>query len=157
MAELLRAGRRKVYDVWLAEGVDPSPILVEIVAEAERRRIPVRHTARVVLEREAATDAPQGVLAHAAPVPEVDLDDLCRPGADVPMAPAPSSSPSTGSPIPGTWAPSCAAPTEQGPPAPSSPGAGRLTSRPPSPRPRGGGGARPSGRGAGPARRPWPG
>ena len=88
VAELLRAGRRKVYDVWLAEGVDPSPILVEIVAEAERRRIPVRHTARVVLEREAATDAPQGVLAHAAPVPEVDLDDLCRPGADGPDGPA---------------------------------------------------------------------
>jgi 23S rRNA (guanosine2251-2'-O)-methyltransferase len=38
-----------------------------------------------VLEREAATEAPQGVLAHAAPVPEVDLDDLCRPGPDGPV------------------------------------------------------------------------
>ena len=79
VAELLRAGRRKVYDVWLAEGVDQAPILDQIVAEAERRRVPIRRTARVVLEREAVTDAPQGVLAHAAPLPEADLDDLCRP------------------------------------------------------------------------------
>jgi 23S rRNA (guanosine2251-2'-O)-methyltransferase len=78
VAELLRAGRRKVHDVWLAEGVDPAPILVEIIAEAERRRVPIRHTARVVLEREAATEAPQGVLAHAAPLDEADFDDLCR-------------------------------------------------------------------------------
>jgi 23S rRNA (guanosine2251-2'-O)-methyltransferase len=82
VAELLRAGRRQVHDVWLADGVDPAPILQQIVAEAERRHVPVRHTARVVLEREAATEAPQGVLAHADPVPEVDLDDLCRPRPD---------------------------------------------------------------------------
>lgn len=78
VAELLRAGRRKVYDVWLAEGVDQAPILQEIIEEAERRRVPIRHTARVVLERQAATEAPQGVLAHAAPLPEADFDDLCR-------------------------------------------------------------------------------
>jgi 23S rRNA (guanosine2251-2'-O)-methyltransferase len=78
VAELLRAGRRKVYDVWLAEGVDRAPILEEIIEEAERRRVPIRHTARVVLERQAATEAPQGVLAHAAALPEADFDDLCR-------------------------------------------------------------------------------
>jgi 23S rRNA (guanosine2251-2'-O)-methyltransferase len=81
VAELLRAGRRAVHDVWLAEGADQAPILDRIIAEAERRRVPVRHTARAVLEREAATEAPQGVLAHAAPLTEADLDDLCqRPG-----------------------------------------------------------------------------
>jgi 23S rRNA (guanosine2251-2'-O)-methyltransferase len=78
VAELLRAGRRKVYDVWLAEGVDRAPILEEIIEEAERRRVPIRHTSRVALERQAATEAPQGVLAHAAPLPEADFDDLCR-------------------------------------------------------------------------------
>jgi 23S rRNA (guanosine2251-2'-O)-methyltransferase len=93
VAELLRAGRRKVYDVWLAEGVDQAPILQEIIEEAERRRVPIRHTARVVLERQAATEAPQGVLAHAAPLPEADLDDLCR-------RPDPSADPSDGEPPP---------------------------------------------------------
>ena len=82
VAELLRAGRRKVYDVWMAEGVDQAPILSEIIEEAERRRVPVRHMARVALERQAVTEAPQGVLAHAGPLPEVDFDDLCRPSPD---------------------------------------------------------------------------
>ena len=86
MAELLRAGRRKVYDVWMADGVDQAPVLAVITEEAERRGIPVRHTARVVLEREAATEAPQGVLAHAAPVAEVDFDDLCRPSDRAPTS-----------------------------------------------------------------------
>ncbi|HVF14373.1 MAG TPA: 23S rRNA (guanosine(2251)-2'-O)-methyltransferase RlmB [Acidimicrobiales bacterium] len=81
VAELLRAGRRKVYDVWMAEGADRAPILDVIIQEAERRRIPVRHTARAALERQAATEAPQGVLAHAAPLAEEAFDDLCR-GSD---------------------------------------------------------------------------
>ncbi len=37
------------------------------------RRVP-RHR----IDAEAATTAPQGVLAHAAPLPEADLDDLCH-------------------------------------------------------------------------------
>ena len=91
MAELLRTGRRAVYDVWLAEGVDPAPILAEIVEEAERRRVPIRRTSRAALEREAATEAPQGVLAHAAPLAEADFDDLCR-RPDQPEAPSPEPS-----------------------------------------------------------------
>jgi 23S rRNA (guanosine2251-2'-O)-methyltransferase len=39
------------------------------------------------LEAEAATDAPQGVLAHAHPLPEADIDDLCRGGT--PAGPTP--------------------------------------------------------------------
>ena len=62
----------------MAEGVDQAPILAEIIQEAERRRVPVRHTPRAALERQAATEAPQGVLAHAAPLEEADFDDLCR-------------------------------------------------------------------------------
>ncbi|MEA2932103.1 MAG: rRNA (guanosine2251-2-O)-methyltransferase, partial [Actinomycetota bacterium] len=91
MAELLRAGTRKVFDVWLAEGVDRAPILDVIVAEAERRGVPVRHTARAVLERKAATEAPQGVLAHAAALPEADFDDLCRGATDAGDTAAPPS------------------------------------------------------------------
>jgi 23S rRNA (guanosine2251-2'-O)-methyltransferase len=40
--------------------------------------VPVRRVARARVEAEAVTDAPQGVLAHARPLPEADLDDLCR-------------------------------------------------------------------------------
>jgi 23S rRNA (guanosine2251-2'-O)-methyltransferase len=36
---------------------------------------------RVRIGAAAATDAPQGVLAHARPLPEADFEDLCRPPA----------------------------------------------------------------------------
>jgi 23S rRNA (guanosine2251-2'-O)-methyltransferase len=80
--ELLAAGRRRAREVWVAEGVDPSPVLEEIASLAHERRVPLRHVPRARLEAAARTEAPQGVLAHAEPLPEVDLDELCRPGRD---------------------------------------------------------------------------
>jgi len=77
--ELLAAGRRPVRDVWLAEGSDPSPILAEIEDLARAARVPVRRVARGRLAAEASSEAPQGVLAHAEPLPEADVDELLRP------------------------------------------------------------------------------
>jgi len=54
-------------------------LLTRIEALATEGRIPLRRVSRSRLEAEAATDAPQGVLAHARPLPESDLDDLARP------------------------------------------------------------------------------
>lgn len=82
VAELLRAGRRRVHEVWLAAEVEPAPILEEIVALAERARVPVRRVARARLEGAARTDAPQGVVARAESLPEADVDDLWRPGRE---------------------------------------------------------------------------
>lgn len=78
MAELLRAGRRRAHDVWMVDGADRAPILEVIVAEAERQRVPLRRTSKAALEKEAATEAPQGVLAHAERLPEADAGDLFR-------------------------------------------------------------------------------
>jgi 23S rRNA (guanosine2251-2'-O)-methyltransferase len=78
VAELLVAGRRPVRDVWLADDLDPSSQIDRIVERAERARVPVRRVSRTRLEGAARTEAPQGVLAHAAPLPEADFDDLCR-------------------------------------------------------------------------------
>lgn len=80
--ELLAAGRRRAREVWVAEGVDPSPLLEEIAFLAHERRVPLRHVPRARLEAAARTEAPQGVLAHAEALPDVDLDELCRPGPD---------------------------------------------------------------------------
>ena len=82
VAELLRAGRRRVRDVWMVDEIDPAPIVEEILRLAERARVPVRRVARSRLDGAARTEAPQGVLAHADPLPEADLDDLCRPRPD---------------------------------------------------------------------------
>jgi 23S rRNA (guanosine2251-2'-O)-methyltransferase len=84
VAELLSARRRRVRDVWLADDLDPAPIVDQILADADRLRVPVRRVPRARLEGAARTEAPQGVLAHADPLPEADFDDLCQPPAGAP-------------------------------------------------------------------------
>lgn len=77
--ELLAAGKRTVRDVWLAEGLDPSPQLDEIEALAAKRRVRVETVSRARLDAAARTEAPQGVLARARPISPVDLDELAAP------------------------------------------------------------------------------
>ena len=76
MRELLLAGRRRVKDVWIAEGVEETAIVAEIRELAADARVPIRAVARTRLDAAARTEAPQGVLAHAAPLKEADLEDL---------------------------------------------------------------------------------
>lgn len=76
MRELLLAGRRRVRDVWLADGNDEAPILAEIEQLAAEARVAVRRVSREHLFGEARTEAPQGVIAHAAPLVDVHVDDL---------------------------------------------------------------------------------
>lgn len=73
MLELLRAGRRPVRQVFVAANVERDALVEEIVALAGPRLRPVP-PAR--LDQLARTDAPQGVVARAAPLPEADVDDL---------------------------------------------------------------------------------
>lgn len=84
--ELLSAGRRRVRDVWVSEAVSTSPPVVEILELAGARGVTVRTLARARLDAAARTEAPQGVIAHAEPLQEADLDDLCR---SIPGRPAP--------------------------------------------------------------------
>lgn len=74
--ELLIAERRKVHEVWISAELEGDPGVSDIVEIAAARRIPLLHVARARLEREARSEAPQGVLAHAAEIPEADLADL---------------------------------------------------------------------------------
>lgn len=85
--ELLAARRRPVRQVWMADGLEPSPILDEIEALADAASVPVRTVNSARLRSAAATDAPQGVVAFAAPLPEADLDDLVTapPGEPAPF------------------------------------------------------------------------
>lgn len=74
--ELFLSGRRKVHEVWLLAEQDPSDILEDIVELAGAERVPVRQVSRGKFFAEARCEAPQGVLAKAAPLPETLLDDL---------------------------------------------------------------------------------
>lgn len=75
--ELLLAGRRRCRDIWLVDDVDPAPILDDILELATEARVTVRRVPRGQLEAEARSEAPQGILAHADPLPESELDRLC--------------------------------------------------------------------------------
>jgi 23S rRNA (guanosine2251-2'-O)-methyltransferase len=71
VTELLRAGRRRVREVWLSgEG------LADVERLAGTAGAAVHHVDRDELAARARTEAPQGVVATADPIPPVDLDLL---------------------------------------------------------------------------------
>lgn len=80
--ELLIAGRRRAYEIWIAGDVDHSDVIDDIRDLARANRVPVVDVSRKKLEYTARSEAPQGVLAHAASVPAVPLEELLkrRPG-----------------------------------------------------------------------------
>jgi len=79
--ELLAARRREVHHVLLAEGRDESPILTEIARLAKSQGIPLRLVGPLQIAAAARTDAPQGVIAVAAPLSPCTIADLLEHGA----------------------------------------------------------------------------
>ncbi len=76
MHELLVAGRRRVHDLWLSTDVAPSPVLDDITRLAEANGVRMRRVSGEEVDRRARTEASQGVVAFAAPIPTADVDDL---------------------------------------------------------------------------------
>lgn len=71
--ELLRARRRPVREVWMIERANGAEEIARLAAAAGVR---IRNVGPVQLEERARTEAPQGLLAFAAPVPISAADDL---------------------------------------------------------------------------------
>jgi 23S rRNA (guanosine2251-2'-O)-methyltransferase len=76
--ELLRANRRPVRSLVVAEGMDDAAILDEIEGLAAKRRVRIERVSRRRIDGLARTEAPQGVVALARPVEETPLESLCR-------------------------------------------------------------------------------
>jgi len=74
--ELLLAGTRRVREVWMESDGGDASILRDIRELAESNRIPLNVVGRGRFAAQARSEAPQGVLALAAPLPEADVDDL---------------------------------------------------------------------------------
>lgn len=74
--ELLRAGKRRVHQLYIAPGGSRSEALDEIADLAARAGVMVRRATREQIDAMAGTDAPQGVLAMAEPLEERSLDVL---------------------------------------------------------------------------------
>lgn len=78
VVELLRAGRRPVRAITVARSAESSSVLDEIVALAADRGVDVRTVPIERLRELARTEAPQGVVARAAALPEAEVDELLR-------------------------------------------------------------------------------
>jgi len=76
--ELLLADRRRVREVVMAADLDPAPILDEIIDLADEAKVVIRTMSRAKFEATARTDAPQGVMAYAAPLRSYELDELVQ-------------------------------------------------------------------------------
>jgi 23S rRNA (guanosine2251-2'-O)-methyltransferase len=75
--ELLLSGRR-VRELWVATDLDDASVVDEILELAREMRVTVREVGRTKMAAEARTESPQGVLAKAAPLRDVELDDLAK-------------------------------------------------------------------------------
>jgi len=76
--ELLLAQRRKVHEIQICSDLQGDDAVEDIVTLAAANRVPVAYVARKKLESAARSEAPQGVLARAAAIPEADLSELLR-------------------------------------------------------------------------------
>lgn len=76
--ELLLAQRRKVHEIWISSELQGTDAVDDIEAIAAANRVPIAYVARKRLESEARSEAPQGVLAHAAELEEADLSRYLR-------------------------------------------------------------------------------
>ena len=76
--ELLKARRRLIQKIYVADAQDAAEILDEIEFEAQRQRVPVQVVSMSRLDREARTEGHQGVMAIAARLETVGLDELLK-------------------------------------------------------------------------------
>jgi len=78
--ELLLAGKRRVHEVWVSVELDAegnqNEVIGDIVDIATTMRVTVTKVARKRLDDQARSEAPQGVLAFAAPLQETELTAL---------------------------------------------------------------------------------
>ncbi|HEY4691344.1 MAG TPA: 23S rRNA (guanosine(2251)-2'-O)-methyltransferase RlmB [Anaerolineae bacterium] len=72
--EVLRANRREVYTLLVAEGAQEKGTLADALALAAQRDIPIQRVTRSRLDH--ITDAHQGVAAECGPYPYVNVEDI---------------------------------------------------------------------------------
>ena len=76
--ELLIGQKRKIKEIWFAADLDDAPIIADIEELAHAARVPVLEVPRRTLEEKARSEAPQGVLAFAAPIEEHPFGEMLK-------------------------------------------------------------------------------
>lgn len=77
--ELLLAGTRRTRELIISADMDSAPILDEIFDLARENKVPIRELSRSKFDSQTRTDAAQGVMAFAAPIKAVDIEELTQP------------------------------------------------------------------------------
>ncbi len=83
--ELLLGQRRRIREIWIASDIEASPVVEDILDLARDQRVQVMNVSRRELDREARSEAPQGVLAKADAIEETLLADLLVESRDTPL------------------------------------------------------------------------
>ena len=83
--ELLQARTRPTNRVLMAAELDPSEQLDRIEALCREVRVPLEVVSRARLDREAATESHQGVVAYTMPLKDHELDELLGQGTGHPF------------------------------------------------------------------------
>ncbi len=83
--ELLLGQRRRIREIWIASDIEASPVVEDILDLARDQRVQVMNVSRRELDREALSEAPQGVLARADAIEETLLADLLVESRDTPL------------------------------------------------------------------------
>lgn len=76
--ELLIARKRRIIEILISDDLDDNPVIDDIIELAADQRVAVRRVKRKDIEREAHSEAPQGILAKAEPIEDTDLALLLR-------------------------------------------------------------------------------
>jgi 23S rRNA (guanosine2251-2'-O)-methyltransferase len=75
VCECLRAGRRRVYKLFLAQGVEEAGPVAEVVALAHRAKVTIERVERAALDRIGAVNH-QGVAAEVSAYPYTHLGEI---------------------------------------------------------------------------------
>ena len=76
--ELLIGERRKVHEIWLSSELFDDEAIADILQLAKANRVAVASVARTKLEARAKSEAPQGIIAFALPIPEAEYEELIK-------------------------------------------------------------------------------
>jgi len=76
--ELLLAGRRRINEIWLSAELYDDDAVADLRELAKAGRVPVAQVARGKVDAKARSEAPQGVIAFARPIEEVDLGTMLQ-------------------------------------------------------------------------------
>ncbi len=74
--ETIRAGRRQVEQLPLAEGIEEKGIILDLIAAAQERGIPVKRVNRRMMDDLVRNANHQGVLIRVGPYPYVEVERL---------------------------------------------------------------------------------